>query len=114
MNNICGDPKPHKAHRYRKISDGWHDCPGHDRPFVPAPIPCDACEGMAHLCPKHASVDRLIEALGALTCAAEPLIALYLDEWEPGLGDLIEPAKAARALLDELKQAQGTQTPETT
>ena len=65
------------------------------------------------LCPKHASVDRLIEALGALTCAAEPLIALYLDEWEPGLGDLIEPAKAARALLDELTQAQGTQIPET-
>ena len=62
------------------------------------------------LCPKHASVDRLIEALAALAVGAK-YISL---RGKRGDLDNFEAAEdRARALLDELKEAQGTQIPET-
>ena len=64
--------------------------------------------GLVILCPKHAATDRLIEALGPVLETAE----MAAGEWEWGTDDCAD-INAARALLDELKQAQGTQMPET-
>lgn len=62
-------------------------------------------------CPKHAAVDRLIEALQALAFGAK-YISL---RGKRGDLDKFEAAEErAKALLDELEQAQGTQIPETT
>jgi hypothetical protein len=77
---------------------------------------CSDCHetgvGIVILCPRHASIGRLIGALEDIGQLAEGWCCSD-DSGNPD-NRFEYIANRACALLDELKQAQGTQIPETT
>ena len=111
----CGKVHPHPAHEYKPhLRFEKAHCPGHDRPYVPPPPTCDACEGMADLCPLHAEAEAMLEALEQLTAWAEDvgyelsltksIEALQLFGSD-GLANIREHADNARDIIARVKGA---------